>query len=127
AGEAKLPASIDPAIANRVLLFLECMCEGHYSDAQDFLRVEQAFLLPEDLKTIEVGDRVITSGADGVFPPGLLIGFVSQVTDAEAQVRPSVDFDQLSDVLVVDYPGVDINADLIAVGAVGFQTSNGEN
>ena len=94
---------------------------------QDFLRVEQAFLLPEDLKTIEVGDRVITSGADGVFPPGLLIGFVSQVTDAEAQVRPSVDFDQLSDVLVVDYPGVDINADLIAVGAVGFQTSSGEN
>ena len=83
--------------------------------------------MPEDLKTIEVGDRVITSGADGVFPPGLLIGFVSQVTDAEAQVRPSVDFDQLSDVLVVDYPGVDINADLIAVGAVGFQTSNGEN
>lgn len=95
--------------------------------AQDFLRVEQAFLLPQDLLAIEVGDRVITSGADGVFPPGLLIGYVSQVTDAEAQVRPSVNFDQLSDVLVVDYPGVDINADLIAVGAVGFQAGIGED
>ena len=56
-----------------------------------------------------------------VFPPGLLIGFISEITVAEARIRPTVDFDQLSNVLVVDYPGVDINADLIAAGAVGLQ------
>ena len=75
-----------------------------------------------DLKTIEVGDRVVTGGAVGF--AGALIGFVSQVR-AEAQVRVGR-FDQLSDVLVVDYRGGH-QSDLIAVGAVGFQTSNGEN
>ena len=87
--------------------------------------------MKETAKGFVVGGATITSlGVLQLFFftfMSLLIGFVSQVTDAEAQVRPSVDFDQLSDVLVVDYPGVDINADLIAVGAVGFQTSSGEN
>jgi rod shape-determining protein MreC len=90
----------------------------------DYLRVEQDFMLPQDLEKIAQGDRVITSGADGVFPPGLLIGFISEITTAEARIRPTVDFDQLSNVLVVDYPGVDINSDLIAVGAVGLQTGD---
>jgi rod shape-determining protein MreC len=56
---------------------------------------------------IEPGDRVVTSGLGGVFPPGLLVGEVRQVeTDAyelvtEAEVMPAVDFDRITEVLVV--------------------------
>ena len=61
---------------------------------------------------IEPGDRVVTSGLGGVFPPGLLVGEVRHVdTDAfdlvpEAEVMPAVDFDRITEVLVVTDPVV---------------------
>lgn len=56
---------------------------------------------------IKPGDRIVTSGLGGVFPPGLVIGAVAEVrqrdTDLfqEATLEPTFDFDRLEEVLVV--------------------------
>jgi rod shape-determining protein MreC len=56
---------------------------------------------------IREGDVVLTSGMGEVYPPGILIGTVVGVRrssagtmDVSAIIRPAVDFDHLSDVLV---------------------------
>jgi rod shape-determining protein MreC len=57
---------------------------------------------------VAVGDRVVTSGLDGVFPKGLVIGEVSEVSRRHrgllqvAVVRPSAALDRVEEVLVVD-------------------------
>jgi rod shape-determining protein MreC len=54
-----------------------------------------------------VGDTVVTSGFDGVYPKGLRLGWVSEVAKPEAEifqeitVTPYVDFEKLEEVLVV--------------------------
>lgn len=56
---------------------------------------------------IEVADRIVTSGLDGIFPKGILIGDVTHVTRGNrgllqvAEVKPSVPVDQIEEVLVV--------------------------
>lgn len=52
------------------------------------------------------GDRVVTSGQGGLFPPGLPVGAVASVAGGVVRVAPLVDFDRLEFVRVVDYPGV---------------------
>ena len=58
-------------------------------------------------EVVKVGDRVITSGMDGVFPKGMLIGIVSHVSKRpnslfqEIQIKPAVKFSRLETVLVV--------------------------
>jgi rod shape-determining protein MreC len=54
------------------------------------------------------GDRVITSGHGGAFPPGLPIGVIASVQDGIVRVEPYVHRNQLEYVTVVDYglPGV---------------------
>jgi rod shape-determining protein MreC len=62
---------------------------------------------PEDLR---VGDRVVTSGLDGIFPKGLPIGEIVRLGDEQhglyqtAEIRPLVDFSKLEEVLVVAPP-----------------------
>jgi rod shape-determining protein MreC len=59
---------------------------------------------------VQVGDRVITSGLDDVFPKGLSIGQVARVSKPDAgifqavTVIPYVDFEKLEEVLVVLSP-----------------------
>lgn len=59
---------------------------------------------------IVVGDIVISSGLDGVYPKGLRIGEVAEVSNHEADifkditVRPYVDFEQLEEVLIILNP-----------------------
>lgn len=59
---------------------------------------------------VTVGDRIITSGLDGVFPKGLLIGEVTHVTRGTrgllqvAEIRPAARLETLEEVLVLD-PG----------------------
>lgn len=59
---------------------------------------------------IRVGDKVITSGLDGIFPKGLAIGEIVQLSEEEhglyrtAEVRPAVEFAKLEEVLVVEPP-----------------------
>jgi rod shape-determining protein MreC len=56
---------------------------------------------------VRVGDTVVSSGLDGLFPKGLRIGTVKEVTKdkpgifQDVRVRPFVDFTRLEEVLVV--------------------------
>jgi len=56
---------------------------------------------------VRVGDLVVSSGFDGVFPKGLLIGTVTAVDFKggdffkDVQITPAVDFDKLEEVLVI--------------------------
>ncbi|HSM50084.1 MAG TPA: rod shape-determining protein MreC [Thermoanaerobaculia bacterium] len=57
---------------------------------------------------VEVGDRVLTAGIDGVFPPGLPVGAVTGVEPGNEMfqtllVTPAVDFRQLGLVYLVDW------------------------
>lgn len=55
-----------------------------------------------------IGDRVVTSGEGGAFPPGLPIGRISRVGEDTFQVEPWVKWDRLEFVTVLDYslPGI---------------------
>jgi rod shape-determining protein MreC len=60
------------------------------------------------LSTADVvpGDRVVTSGLDGIYPKGLVIGEVESIETTGRpyvllRVRPAVDFSKLEEVLVV--------------------------
>lgn len=57
---------------------------------------------------LQPGDRVVTSGDGGAFPPGLPVGVVSSVQDGVARIEPYVHRYQLEYVVVVDYglPGI---------------------
>ena len=56
---------------------------------------------------IKVGDTVVSSGLDGVFPKGLRVGYVTEIVKRnsgifqEVTVMPYVDFEKLEEVLVV--------------------------
>lgn len=56
---------------------------------------------------LSVGDTIVSSGMDGVFPKGLAIGRVSEIIKKEAgifqgvTVEPFVDFERLEEVLIV--------------------------
>ncbi len=52
---------------------------------------------------VKVGDRVVTSGEGGVFPPGLPVGVVSAIDASGPRVEPFVDLSQLGYVMIVDY------------------------
>lgn len=58
-------------------------------------------------KDVQVGDIVVSSGLDGIYPKGLRIGLVSEVIEHEADIfhevfiTPYVDFEKLEEVLVV--------------------------
>jgi rod shape-determining protein MreC len=65
--------------------------------------------LTKDVQVRE-GDAVITSGMDTVYPKGVLVGRISGVASSSGalfqtiEVRPSVDFSKLEEVLIVS-PG----------------------
>ncbi len=57
--------------------------------------------------SMQVGDKVITSGFSEIYPKGIVVGTVSEVTREEnglllsATVEPAVSFDDLEEVLIV--------------------------
>ena len=61
---------------------------------------------------LEEGDAVVTSGTDGVYPPGLMVGRATQVQRQGAgmflgaNLLPAVDFSRLEEVLVFTAPKV---------------------
>ncbi len=61
------------------------------------------------LETVEVGDYILTTGQDGIYPPGLSIGEVAQVKRGTATqahqilIKPSARLDQLEEVAVLLY------------------------
>jgi len=52
---------------------------------------------------IKVGDRVVTSGQGGVFPPGLPVGVVASLNGEAPRVEPYVELSQVEYLRIVDY------------------------
>ncbi|MEG3618769.1 rod shape-determining protein MreC [Magnetovibrio sp. PR-2] len=53
--------------------------------------------------SVTVGDRIVTSGHGGAFPPGIPVGVVAQSSENGVLVKPHVQRDRLEYVRVVDY------------------------
>jgi len=70
--------------------------EGDNSDA-----MRLAFL--PTAAQLSPGDRVVTSGHGGVFPPGLPVGVVTQTKDGYSRVRPFVSYDRLEYLRIVRF------------------------
>jgi rod shape-determining protein MreC len=71
---------------------------------------EGALLMENVLRTEDLadGDRVVTSGTDGIFPPGLVVGRAVSVKHNPtgmflyAEILPAVDLNKVDEVLVLD-------------------------
>jgi rod shape-determining protein MreC len=62
----------------------------------------QLHYLPPDVAA-KAGDRIVTSGHGGTFPPGLPVGVITAVENGLVQVQPFVDWEQAEYVRLVDY------------------------
>ena len=89
--------------------------------------------LPYD-SAIQKYDRIITSGLGGVYPKGLLIGYVKDWdvdaggTTITAQIESFVDFDKLEEVMVVTGTKItDTSADGTSNGGNSSGDNNGGN
>jgi rod shape-determining protein MreC len=76
-----------------------------FGDGTDELRMDYVPGTTE----VKAGDLVVTSGIDGIYPKGFVIGTVESAergpgTYHEIRVRPAVDFARLEEVLVVLTP-----------------------
>ena len=72
------------------------------TDVSTLLQLEYV----SNLEDVQVGDEIVTSGIDGIYPKGFRIGVVTQVAEGIGlyqliQVSPVVEFSQIEDVLVV--------------------------
>lgn len=62
---------------------------------------------------VNIGDRIVTSGVAGVFPPGLPVGFVSKIDKREIRIQPYADLNSLEYVKIVSFENVDeLNRDV---------------
>ena len=86
---SRIPVVIESSHANAVLA-------GDNSERPRLFYVGQP-------NRIKIGDRIITSGEGGVFPPGLPVGMVAALDPGGARVEPFVELSQLEHVLIVDY------------------------
>jgi rod shape-determining protein MreC len=62
-----------------------------------------------DIADVQVGDTIVTSGIEGIFPKGFVIGRVESIEKSgtafkQILVRPAIDFSSLEEVLVVLTP-----------------------
>lgn len=67
---------------------------------------------------VRVGDTIVSSGLDGIYPKGLRVGEITQVEKGPAEffqtilVQPFVDFEKLEEVLIIlNPPGLEVKAD----------------
>lgn len=86
--------------------------------------------LPLDADIMD-GDKIITSGLDGVYPKGFLIGEVASSSDTEAEgknvrIEPAVDFRRLEEVFVVTSMDGDETGTVSAANEVIGSTTVGE-
>jgi rod shape-determining protein MreC len=56
-----------------------------------------------DNSPVSPGDRIVTSGHGGVYPPGLAVGTVAQASETVISVQPFVNISQLNQAVVLDY------------------------
>lgn len=86
---SRIPVVVERTHSNAVLA-------GDNSEQPRLLYISQP-------SAVSVGDRVVTSGEGGVFPPNLPVGVVADVGPAGPRVEPYVELSQLGHVLIVDY------------------------
>jgi len=86
---SRIPVTVEASHVNAVLA-------GDNSERPRLLYLPSA-------DAVKVGDRVVTSGEGGVFPPGLPVGVVGAIDAAGPRVEPYVELSQVAYVLVVDY------------------------
>jgi len=104
-GVAKVLSLVDPnsgvaALVQRTRVQGVLVGEGENTCRLEFV---------SDDAPVEVGDVVVTSGLDAIFPKGILLGVISEVGEAQGltryvQVRPEVDMHRLEEVLVLRTP-----------------------
>lgn len=82
---------------------------------------------------VQVGDTIVSSGLDGVYPKGLRVGEVVDVSKGPAdifqaiRVRPFVDFDKLEEVLIIlNPPRIEPEPDSEPVEATESDSEAGE-
>ena len=78
---SRVPAIIRPSGQRTIVAG-----DNSVSPALDFI---------EDTEEVQAGDRVVTSGEGGVFPPDLLIGQVAVTAQGRFFVRPAADYRRL--------------------------------
>ncbi|HZS84052.1 MAG TPA: rod shape-determining protein MreC [Stellaceae bacterium] len=52
---------------------------------------------------VKVGDRIVTSGNGGIFPPGLPVGVVAAIEDGIVRVEPFAELSRLDFLRIVNY------------------------
>lgn len=69
------------------------------------------------LETVKEGEPIITTGFDGIYPKGLLVGYVEQLVlgggakNHQITVRPAAGLDRLEEVLVLQLTEQDLRID----------------
>ncbi|HLI20842.1 MAG TPA: rod shape-determining protein MreC, partial [Stellaceae bacterium] len=58
--------------------------------------------LPQNVE-VSVGERVVTIGAGGVFPPGLPVGVVASVANGVIRIEPYAELSRLEVLRIVDF------------------------
>jgi rod shape-determining protein MreC len=53
--------------------------------------------------TVTVGQRIVTGGAGGVFPPGIPVGVVASIKDGVVRVEPYAELSRLEFVRLIDF------------------------
>ena len=104
-GIAKVQTILDPnsgvaAIVQRTRIQGVVVGDGERGCRMDFVT---------DLASIEVGDVVVTSGLDQIYPKGIIIGVVTEVGEGQGltkliRLRPEVDFQRLEEALALLKP-----------------------
>jgi rod shape-determining protein MreC len=105
AGAAKVQLLVDRNAAAGALIERSRSQGVVVGEGGSLLRLDFA----SDTADIRVGDTVVTSGIDGIYPKGFVIGKVIQADRAGGsyraiQIQPAVDFSSLESVLVVLTP-----------------------
>jgi len=73
--------------------------------AGDNTNLPRLIFLPANA-VVRPGDRIVTSGHGGIFPPGLPAGRVVAVGDSGVRIQPFVRLDRLEFVRAIGYSGV---------------------
>jgi len=102
---AKVQLLVDRAAAAGVLIERSRSQGVAVGAGDEFLRMEYV----SEIADVAVGDRVVTSGIDGIYPKGYIVGKVEAVEKngnsyKQILVRPAVDFSSVEEVLVILTP-----------------------
>lgn len=80
-----------------------------------------------------LGDLIITSGTDTLFPKGLVIGKVTKLIKNKGElfyqvleIEPSVDFNRIEETLVIRYPSPEASDGMSSESAVGLSKEASE-